>query len=68
MRSATFDPFHAAPGPGRARHAATGQTETQELVEGSEPSQGLRPQPLSGSANASFIALSYLGMLEADRK
>lgn len=57
MRSATFDPFHAAPGPGRARRAATVRPETQEQVEGAEPSQGLWPQPLSGSAHARFITI-----------
>lgn len=55
MRSATFDPLHAAPGPGRARRAATVRPETQEQVEGVKPSQGLWPQPLSGSAHAKFI-------------
>lgn len=57
MRSATFDPLHAAPGPGRARRAATVQPETQERVEGAKPSQGLWPQPLSGSAYARFITI-----------
>lgn len=60
MRSATFDPFHAAPGPGRARRAATVQPETQEQVEGIEPSQGLGPQPLSGSVYASFITPQHI--------
>ena len=59
LRSATFDPFHAVPNPGWVRRKAT-PTDTSAIVEGSQPSQGLWPQSITGFAYARFIMNTQL--------